>query len=222
MAGRGRGRGPPPGLPDLGVTVDRTVLIGLPRRVGRTAAATGRLWAAGFHPELFVALDDDRGGVAGCHRSHTAVWAAALADGVQRLTVFEDDVCLRPNAAAVWADVAGRDWDVLLLGAELLAEPLGRPPLMRPTRWRRTHAYALRRTALTTLTATVTNPAVPVDLAMVAALRATDLRVRAVRPPVAGVIGDGISDTGSGALTGTHYFDDVTRLQPARLQTRRR
>jgi hypothetical protein len=112
-------------------------------------------------PEIFEAIDGNRvpcppgfvqgGGAWGCLQSHRQVLERAIHDGVNRLLVLEDDLCMRPGFVA---DVerflreVPEDWDQLMLGGQHCspAKP-AKPGIVRcggPQGCQRTHAYAIR------------------------------------------------------------------------------
>lgn len=143
---------------------DRVVVISLARRPDRLAAFLERAAAAwpGQAIDLIPAVDGQAEpppswwkttpGAWGCYQSHRRAIGSALADGVERLLVFEDDATFAPDFPARLAAVtvpADADW--LYLGGQHLKRP---DPvcdgLVRGVNVNRTHAYALLgRRALT-------------------------------------------------------------------------
>lgn len=87
-------------------------------------------------------------GAFGCRESHLRVLSAALADGVNTLTVFEDDATLTPGFAAGLAALlttAPADWEGLLLGCQgQVPAPEVGPGVRRVVNAQRTHAYVVR------------------------------------------------------------------------------
>jgi len=93
-------------------------------------------------------------GAWGCSRSHAAVIEQALADGTERLLVFEDDATFVPGFSGQLDRLTvPEDCQMLYLGGEHLAEPLPGPPgLVRGVNVNRTHAYGiLGRPAMLTI-----------------------------------------------------------------------
>lgn len=142
---------------------DRVVVISLARRPDRLAAfyerLDGRLDALPYpavdgQAEPPPAWWKTTPGAWGCYRSHAAVIDEAIADGVKRLLVFEDDATFVPDFADRLAALeVPADCGQLYLGGQHLsrAEP-GPPGLVRGRNVNRTHAYAVfGREALETL-----------------------------------------------------------------------
>jgi hypothetical protein len=95
-------------------------------------------------------------GAWGCARSHYAVLSWAIATGVERLLVLEDDATFVPDFAARLAALTPpEDTGQLYLGGQHLTKPEalpGRVDFVRGLNVNRTHAYGvLGRAALETL-----------------------------------------------------------------------
>ena len=147
---------------------DAVVVISLARRPDRLEAFWARLprpWPLPW-PEVVPAVDGQAEpppagwkatpGAWGCARSHHSILSWAIATGVERLLVLEDDVTFVPDFAARIAALAvPEDTCQIYLGGQHLAkaEALpGREDLVRGLNVNRTHAYGvLGRAALETL-----------------------------------------------------------------------
>lgn len=149
-----------------GAAFDRVVVISLRRRGDRLFSFLDRLAAAwpGTVCRLFPAVDGEleavpsgwqgTAGAWGCARSHATVLELAVADGVERLLVFEDDATFVPQFMAKLGSLEiPADCQMVYLGGEHLAEPLPGPPgLVRGVNVNRCHAYGiLGRPAMLTI-----------------------------------------------------------------------
>lgn len=134
----------------------RAVVISLARRPERLAAFNGRLLAAFpvANVEVFQAVDGREDappngwqgtpGAWGCYRSHLAVIEQAIADGMERLLVFEDDATFLPGCANRMNCLVPDDCEQLYLGGEHLKPPKPGPPgFVLGRNVNRTHAYAV-------------------------------------------------------------------------------
>jgi hypothetical protein len=175
-AGGARSRGGAAVMPDQSIDTasvrpffDRIVVISLARRDDRRAHLLRHFEEIDWPfvpPALFDAIDGGAhqppawwhaGAPAwGCYLSHRRVMESALADGVERLLVLEDDV----RFVADFRVRAGRllrqlpdDWEMLYLGGQH-QQPERHVPapvhsdLVRARQVTRTHAYAIRRRCL--------------------------------------------------------------------------
>lgn len=145
---------------------DRVVVISLARRPDRLAAFQSRLADAwpGTKCEVFVAVDGQQEppppgwkttpGAWGCYRSHLAVIEQAIAEGIERLLILEDDATFgHAFAERLFALAVPPDCEMLYLGGEHLKPPIpATAGLARCVNVNRTHAYAvLGRAALGTI-----------------------------------------------------------------------
>lgn len=162
-----------PSLPDPVAKpyFDRVVLINLKRRTDRIEAFRLRQASHGWElpePEIFRAVEGNAvgvpswyhagGGAFGCRESHVRVLQDALMDGVERLLVLEDDVTWMdgPDGRTAWQHLADfmatvpDDWEQLMLGGQHIQHPLpfGRPGIVKCINCQRTHAYAIKRSAM--------------------------------------------------------------------------
>lgn len=146
---------------------DRIVVISLDtdngrKRLEKFFAQLDRVGWAWQRPEVFRAVEgikvpQPRGwrsgpGAWGCCRSHVAVLEAALADGVKRLLILEDDAELAEDfgsRAAAFVREVPSDWEQLMLGGQFVpragtvAEQVS-PGVLRVSGVERTHAYAVQ------------------------------------------------------------------------------
>lgn len=147
---------------DLANYFDRIVVINLRRRPDRLGNFWGELddheWLL-KKPELFYAVDgnkvpvpkdwQDGGGAWGCMQSHRQILEQAIMDGVKRLLVLEDDMCLGPDFTTRINDFLQRvpdDWGQLMLGGQHINNtPVHvEEGIVKCTNCQRTHAYAVR------------------------------------------------------------------------------
>lgn len=136
---------------------DRVVVVSLKRRPDRLAAFQARASAAwpGQTIDVFPAVDGQleerpkgwksQPGAWGCYRSHQAIIERAIADGIERLLVLEDDCTFLPGFSDRLASLnPPADCQQLYLGGEHLENPKpAAEGFVRGTNVNRTHAYAL-------------------------------------------------------------------------------
>jgi GR25 family glycosyltransferase involved in LPS biosynthesis len=141
---------------------DRIVLVNLPRRADRLAAALEQLqppaWPFG-PPEIFAAVDGSKlptppgyqagGGAWGCLQSHRQILERALLEGLSHILILEDDVVLRRDFKQRCKAFLGNlpaEYDGLMWGGQhhAAAEAI-RPGVVRCINTQRTHAYSARR-----------------------------------------------------------------------------
>jgi GR25 family glycosyltransferase involved in LPS biosynthesis len=102
---------------------DRIVVINLDRRVDRLTQFDSQAQDLGIEYLRYSAVDAQAFGidaVAACRQSHHSVLVNALADGVERLFVFEDDAEFLAGFNQSFAAVAANlpdDWQMLYLGS---------------------------------------------------------------------------------------------------------
>jgi hypothetical protein len=147
---------------DLETFFDRVVVINLDRRTDRWARVSEALSGVAWpfrEPVRFSASDGRAGalppawrqagpGAYGCMLSHRRVLASAIADGVEKLLVLEDDVCFvagfAENVRTFLANVPA-EWDGLMFGGQHMMTPRAiSPGVVRCMNGQRTHAYAIR------------------------------------------------------------------------------
>lgn len=148
---------------------NRVVLINLKRRNDRIEAFRLRQASHGWElpePTIFRAIEGNAvgvpawyqagGGAYGCMRSHQSVIEQAIMDDIETLLVLEDDVTWRAvDDESAWGrfrkfmeDVPA-DWEVLMLGGQHQRHPISvKPGVAKCTDCQRTHAYAIRRSAM--------------------------------------------------------------------------
>lgn len=138
------------------MTFDRVVVINLARRPDRLAAFRARLPRLPFvQPMIFEAVDGladpppdwwrTTPGAWGCYLSHLMAIRQAIADGRERLLVFEDDATFAPDFCERFRSLdVPADCQQLYLGGEHLRRPtpVG-PGIVRAGNISRTHAYAV-------------------------------------------------------------------------------
>ena len=98
-------------------------------------------------------------GAWGCLLSHARVLEEAIMDRLESYLVLEDDVVFQPRAGEMLAEFMPQvpgDWDQIYLGGQHLREPVdcgnaaqGGIRVLRAWNVNRTHAFALRRKAMT-------------------------------------------------------------------------
>lgn len=148
--------------------IEKVYLINLRSRPDRLAAFRARQAAAGWQlpePEIVPAIAGDLvgvpayfrqgGGAWGCLRSHIGILERCIMDGVSSVLVMEDDVEWFPDAWDRLADfMAGvpADWSQLMLGGQHIGptEP-SNFGVVKCTDTQRTHAYAIRGAAMSSL-----------------------------------------------------------------------
>lgn len=140
----------------------RAVVINLDRRQDRWRlfdAATAAMGTPLFDRIVRVSAVDGtigkppgnwRGGPGawGCRQSHLRVLESALADGIEMLTVFEDDCIFAPDFTrrlTAFLAAVSQSWDGIMLGGQhQVAAPIIAPGIRRVLNAQRTHAYIVR------------------------------------------------------------------------------
>lgn len=140
--------------------------------------------------------DSPRGGELGCHLSHLRVMEAFLATGEPMAVVLEDDAQILPGFAEVVRSLGERDdWDVAKLFCYHRGMPVRGRRLTEGTHLclhllmtTSTAAYAINRRGAETLVRTLLPMREQIDHAMDRPWE-SGLRIRGVRPHVAGLAG---------------------------------
>ena len=148
--------------PHLLNVFDRICILNLPHRKDRRGAVTRELRSQGIaidgeRVQLIAATlpagpaDFPSTGARGCFLSHLGCLQQALADGIERLLVLEDDVMFLPKIRQTQdlaKDLVAADWDLVYPGHGLAALP-------GPLRWVRSelglvgaHCYGVHADAL--------------------------------------------------------------------------
>jgi GR25 family glycosyltransferase involved in LPS biosynthesis len=102
---------------------DRIAVINLDRRTDRMRQFESQANDLGIDFVRYSAVDAQAFGIDGvtaCRQSHHKVLVEAVADGVERLFVFEDDAEFKPGFNESFAAVAANlpdDWQMLYLGS---------------------------------------------------------------------------------------------------------
>jgi len=102
---------------------DRVALINLDRRTDRLGRFVSQAISLGIEFVRYSAVDAEACGITGqraCAASHRQVIADALADGVERLFIFEDDAGFDAEFNAKFdhiSKVVPDDWQMLYLGS---------------------------------------------------------------------------------------------------------
>ena len=102
---------------------DRVALINLDRRTDRLSRFLSQAISLGIEFVRYSAIDAEACGITGqraCAASHRQVIADALADGVERLFIFEDDAGFDAQFNAKFdhiSKVVPDDWQMLYLGS---------------------------------------------------------------------------------------------------------
>lgn len=102
---------------------DRVALINLDRRTDRLGQFVSQAISLGIDFVRYSAIDAEACGITGqraCAASHRQVLADALADGVERLFIFEDDAGFDAEFNAKFSAIASRlpdDWQKFYLGS---------------------------------------------------------------------------------------------------------
>jgi len=157
---------------DLASFFDRVVVINLNRRPDRRERFEQQLSAVNWPfapPQRVEAIDGclhapprwwiAGRGAWGCHCTMLGIMEAALADGVERMLVLEDDVCFVPDLherALRFLAAVPDDWDQIYLGGQFLVRHHPRytvvnAEVVRPFEVNRSHAFGVCRRFLAPL-----------------------------------------------------------------------
>lgn len=133
---------------------DRVVLINLDRRTDRLEEFDAQAKELGIQYERFSAINAEELGVRGitaCSMSHTEVLKKAIADGVKRLFVFEDDASFVDDFwekfEKVWSQVPD-DWDIFYGGLWLHSYKEFGDGIVKPIDSYSAHAYGINTHAM--------------------------------------------------------------------------
>jgi len=149
----------------------RVVLINLGKRPDRLFRVKQAIRNANWpfcQPEMLEAVDGEHvrppegwksgNGAWGCMLSHQRALQMALADGIERLLILEDDVCFVDGFSkkvAAFLESVPPDWDQLMLGGQHVnihgAPTLLKPGVYKCTDCERTHCYAVKGEFILTL-----------------------------------------------------------------------
>ena len=131
---------------------DRVALINLDRRTDRLGRFVSQAISLGIEFVRYSAVDAEACGITGqraCAASHRQVIADALADGVERLFIFEDDAGFDAEFNAKFdhiSKVVPDDWQMLYLGSwPYSIIDVGIEGLKRTQGNILTHAYGAKR-----------------------------------------------------------------------------
>jgi hypothetical protein len=138
-----------------------TFVINLKHRTDRRIAMEKQLSKIGWDVQFFSAVrpDDAAGfpsvGARGCFLSHLAVLKAARDDGVQQLTILEDDVNFAPDFRDRWqlamSELDARDWAMFYPGHIQRDLSPGLSLIAHNTGVRCTHFMVIKGRALSTI-----------------------------------------------------------------------
>jgi GR25 family glycosyltransferase involved in LPS biosynthesis len=151
---------------------DRVVVINLDRRTDRMAQFESQTKDLGIDFVRYSAVDAQAFGIDGvtaCRQSHHKVLVDAVADGVERLFVFEDDAEFRPGFNESFAGVTANlpnDWQMLYLGSWPYSSiDVGIDNLRLTHGNITTHAYGAKREIFKDLITAAENQEHPIDVA---------------------------------------------------------
>lgn len=151
---------------------DRVVVINLDRRTDRLEKFTSQAKDLGIDFVRYSAIDAEACGITGqraCAASHRQVLADALADGVERLFIFEDDALFDANFNDTFANIVKVlpvDWQMLYLGSwPYSIIDIGIEGLKRTEGNITTHAYGAKREIFESLIEASLNIQHPIDVA---------------------------------------------------------
>lgn len=151
---------------------DRVALINLDRRQDRLGRFVSQAISLGIEFVRYSAIDAEACGITGqraCAASHRQVLADALADGVERLFVFEDDAGFDAEFNAKFDDFIGKlpdDWQMLYLGSwPYSIIDVGIEGIRKTEGNILTHAYGAKREIFEDLIKASLDPVNPIDVA---------------------------------------------------------
>jgi len=151
---------------------DRVALINLDRRTDRLSRFVSQATSLGIEFVRYSAVDAEACGITGqraCAASHRQVIADAVADGVERLFIFEDDAGFDAEFSAKFdhiSKVVPDDWQMLYLGSwPYSIIDVGIEGLKKTQGNILTHAYGAKREIFDRLIKCSLNTAYPIDAA---------------------------------------------------------
>jgi hypothetical protein len=151
---------------------DRVALINLDRRTDRLGKFVKQAIDLGISFVRYSAIDAEACGITGqraCAASHRQVLADALADGVERLFIFEDDAGFDPEFLDKFdhiTKVLPNDWQMLYLGSwPYSIIDVGIQGLKKTHGNITTHAYGAKREIFQDLIDASLDTANPIDVA---------------------------------------------------------
>lgn len=151
---------------------DRVAVINLDRRTDRMAQFESQTKDLGIDFVRYSAVDAQAFGIDGaraCAASHRQVLADAVADGVERLFIFEDDAEFKPEfntKFSEFVEVLPDDWQMLYLGSwPYSVKDIGIEGLQQTFGNITTHAYGAKREIFEALIEACDNYQHPVDVA---------------------------------------------------------
>jgi len=151
---------------------DRVALINLDRRKDRLGRFDIQAINLGIEFVRYSAIDAEAIGISGakaCAASHRQVLADALADGVERLFIFEDDAGFDAEFTDKFSAIASRlpdDWQMFYLGSwPYSIIDIGIEGLKKTHGNILTHAYGAKREIFEDLIQASLDPINPIDAA---------------------------------------------------------
>jgi glycosyl transferase family 25 len=151
---------------------DRVALINLDRRKDRLGRFDIQAISLGIEFVRYSAIDAEACGITGaraCAASHRQVLADALADGVERLFIFEDDAGFDAEFNAKFSTLTERlpaDWQMLYLGSwPYSIIDVGIEGIRKTHGNITTHAYGAKREIFQDLIDASMNQVNPIDAA---------------------------------------------------------
>lgn len=151
---------------------DRVALINLDRRADRLGRFVSQAISLGIEFVRYSAVDAEACGITGqraCAASHRQIIADALADGVERLFIFEDDAGFDAEFNAKFdhiSKVLPDDWQMLYLGSwPYSIIDVGIEGLKKTQGNILTHAYGAKREIFRELIEASLDEVNPIDVA---------------------------------------------------------
>lgn len=162
---------------------DRVYLINLKRRPDRLAAFRNMQADNGWQlpePIIFEAIEGDKvgvpdyfkqgGGAYGCLRSHVTCLERVLMDDLETVLMMEDDCTWFPDAwqrLKAFMQSVPEDYQQVMLGGQHTQPPVPvKPGVLRCRNTQRTHAYAIKASAIKSLLKVWSTSGVHIDWVM--------------------------------------------------------